>query len=432
MMPEERMAKFHTPSGLTCSFCHKSQREVDKIIAGPNVYICSECIRLCLDIIREAGPSRPVHWGQEGVPSPHDIKVYLDQYIIGQEDAKRRIAVAVYNHYKRLDANAHASEGDVEVQKSNVLLIGPTGTGKTLVAQTLARFLDVPFVVADATTLTEAGYVGEDVENIVAALHQASGQNLERTVKGIVYIDEIDKLARKSFTSSVSRDVSGEGVQQALLKILEGTVANVQSKQKQRGAQQEGVQIDTTNILFICGGSFEGLTRIIDQRLGRRSVGFLREEDEDLPQATAQSGTPEDLRLLKKTTSDDLNRFGMIPEFIGRLPVVAVMDPLTVDDMVHVLTEPRNALVKQYQKLFKFEKVKLHFTDEALIAIAERAITRRAGARGLRAVMEQVMLDVMFDVPSIEGVTEVTITADCVAGKGLAEFVKLPEVGGAG
>ncbi len=426
------MAKFHTPSGLTCSFCHKSQREVDKIIAGPNVYICSECIRLCLDIIREAGPSRPVHWGQEGVPSPHDIKVYLDQYIIGQEDAKRRIAVAVYNHYKRLDANAHASEGDVEVQKSNVLLIGPTGTGKTLVAQTLARFLDVPFVVADATTLTEAGYVGEDVENIVAALHQASGQNLERTVKGIVYIDEIDKLARKSFTSSVSRDVSGEGVQQALLKILEGTVANVQSKQKQRGAQQEGVQIDTTNILFICGGSFEGLTRIIDQRLGRRSVGFLREEDEDLPQATAQSGTPEDLRLLKKTTSDDLNRFGMIPEFIGRLPVVAVMDPLTVDDMVHVLTEPRNALVKQYQKLFKFEKVKLHFTDEALIAIAERAITRRAGARGLRAVMEQVMLDVMFDVPSIEGVTEVTITADCVAGKGLAEFVKLPEVGGAG
>jgi ATP-dependent Clp protease ATP-binding subunit ClpX len=426
---EEPMAKHHPSTGLTCSFCHKSQREVDKIIAGPNVYICSECIRLCLDIIHEAGPSRPVHWGQEGVPSPHDIKLYLDQYIIGQTDAKRRIAVAVYNHYKRLEANAHAAAGDVEVQKSNVLLIGPTGTGKTLVAQTLARFLDVPFVVADATTLTEAGYVGEDVENIVAALYQAAGQNVERTIKGIVYIDEIDKLARKSFTSSVSRDVSGEGVQQALLKILEGTTASIQIKQKQKGAQQESVQIDTTNILFICGGSFEGLTRIIDQRLGRRSVGFLRDaEDAALPPGT--SAAADDLHLLKRVTSDDLTRFGMIPEFIGRLPVVAVMDPLSVDDMVHVLTEPRNALMKQYQKLFKFEKVKLHFTDEALTAIAEKAITRRSGARGLRAVMESVMLDVMFDVPSIEGVTQVTITEEVVNGTGLAEFVTVPQVGG--
>jgi ATP-dependent Clp protease ATP-binding subunit ClpX len=425
------MAKYHPPSGLTCSFCHKSQREVEKIIAGPNVYICSECIRLCLDIIREAGPSRPVHWGQEGVPSPHDIKLYLDQYIVGQEDAKRRIAVAVYNHYKRLEANANVAEGDVEVQKSNVLLIGPTGTGKTLVAQTLARFLDVPFVIADATTLTEAGYVGEDVENIISALYQASNQNVERAIKGIVYVDEIDKLARKSFTSSVSRDVSGEGVQQALLKILEGTVANIQTKAKQRGPQQESVQIDTTNILFICGGSFEGLSRIIDQRLGRRSVGFLTDEGEEAGLPSARHAGPDDLRLLKKVTADDLTRFGMIPEFIGRLPVIAVMDPLGVDDLVHVLTEPRNALVKQYQKLFKFEKVKLTFTTDALKAIAEKATHRRSGARGLRAVMEKVMLDVMFEVPSVEGVTQVTITEDCVNGTGLPTYVAIPEVGGA-
>ncbi|HMV68546.1 MAG TPA: ATP-dependent Clp protease ATP-binding subunit ClpX, partial [Myxococcota bacterium] len=381
--------------------------------------------------IREAGPSRPVHWGQEGVPSPQDIKLYLDQYIVGQEEAKRRIAVAVYNHYKRLEANANVGDGDVEVQKSNVLLIGPTGTGKTLVAQTLARFLDVPFVVADATTLTEAGYVGEDVENIVAALYQNAAQNVERTIRGIVYVDEIDKLARKSFTSSVSRDVSGEGVQQALLKILEGTVANIQTKAKQRGPQQESVQIDTTNILFICGGSFEGLARIIDQRLGRRSVGFLKDDADDASAAGPRHAGPDDQRLLKKVTADDLTRFGMIPEFIGRLPVIAVMDPLGVDDLVHVLTEPRNALVKQYQKLFKFEKVKLSFTPEALAAIAEKATHRRAGARGLRAVMEKVMLEVMFDVPSIEGITQVTITEDCVNGSGEPVYVAVPEVGGA-
>ncbi len=419
------MGKYQSPGALTCSFCHKSQREVDKIIAGPNVYICSECIKLCLDIIRENAPPKPVAWGQEGTPAPADIKGFLDQYVIGQDEAKRRLAVAVYNHYKRLEANATKGESDVEVQKSNVLLIGPTGTGKTLLAQTLARFLDVPFVIADATTLTEAGYVGEDVENIVANLYQSAGQSVERTVRGIVYIDEIDKLARKGFTSSVSRDVSGEGVQQALLKIIEGTVANIQAKGKQRGPQQDTVQIDTSNILFICGGSFEGLAKLIESRLGKRKVGFHREEA-----PVHQAGTlAEDTALLKRASADDLVKFGLIPEFIGRLPVVAVMDPLGADDLVHVLTEPRNALVKQYQKLLRFEKVKLEFTDDALRAIAEKAVGRRSGARGLRAVMEKVMLDVMFDVPSVKGLQAVTITADVVAGQGTPVLTRMPEAG---
>jgi ATP-dependent Clp protease ATP-binding subunit ClpX len=421
------MGKYHNPGGLTCSFCHKSQREVDKIIAGPNVYICSECIRLCLDIIREKGPQKPVSWGQDGVPSPSEIKTYLDQYVVGQDHAKRRIAVAVYNHYKRLQANADAAEGDVEVQKSNVLLVGPTGTGKTLIAQTLARFLDVPFVIADATTLTEAGYVGEDVENIVNNLYQAANQNVERAVRGIIYVDEIDKLARKNFSSSVSRDVSGEGVQQALLKILEGTIANIQSKGKQRLPNQENIQLDTTNILFICGGSFEGLARIIERRMGKRSVGFSRQDDQETKPTT--SGAVEDTHLLQQVISTDLTQFGLIPEFIGRLPVLAVMSPLGVDDMVHVLTEPKNALVRQYQKLFKFEKVKLNFTEDALVAIAEKSITRRSGARGLRAVMEQTMLEVMFEVPSIEGLLEVTITGDVVRGEGEPIYTSVPEVG---
>ncbi len=424
------MGKYHTPGGLTCSFCHKSQREVDKIIAGPNVYICSECIRLCMDIIRENTPQKQVAWGGDGVPSPSDIKAYLDQYVVGQDEAKRRIAVAVYNHYKRLEANAKASDGDVEVQKSNVLLIGPTGTGKTLMAQTLARFLDVPFVIADATTLTEAGYVGEDVENIVNSLYQAANMSVDRTIRGIVYVDEIDKLARKNFTSSVSRDVSGEGVQQALLKILEGTVANIQTKGKQRLANQETVQIDTTNILFICGGSFEGLNRIVEQRMGKRSVGFERATPDETP-GSRRDDLPPDGSLLRKATGEDLTKFGLIPEFIGRLPVVAVMNMLSVDDMVHVLTEPKNALIKQYQKLFKFEKVRLKFTDDALVAIAEKAIGRKSGARGLRAVMESVMLEVMFEVPSVDGIEEVTITKDAVLGNGEPEFTSVPEVGGA-
>ncbi len=404
------MGKYSNPSGLSCSFCHKPQREVDKIVAGPNVYICSECIRLCLDIIRENSEQKPVAWGHSGVPAPAKIKAFLDQYVIGQDQAKRKISVAVYNHYKRIEANSNPDGSDVEVQKSNVLLIGPTGTGKTLVARTLSRLLDVPFVIADATTLTEAGYVGEDVENIVLNLYQASHNNLERTQRGIVYIDEIDKLTKKSSTSSVSRDVSGEGVQQALLKILEGTVANI--------------QVDTRNILFIVGGSFEGLERVIEQRMGHRSVGFHREQNvgEDIEAAKRRN-------LLNKVSTEDLEKFGLIPEFIGRLPVIAVMDPLSSDDLMHILQEPKNALIKQYQKLFKFEKVKLRFTEDALRAIAAKAQERKSGARGLRAIIESVMLEVMYEVPSVEGISEITITEEAVRGEGEPLFQTVKEIG---
>ena len=418
------MGKYSTPSGLSCSFCHKPQREVDKIVAGPNVYTCSECIRLCLDIIRENSHQKPVAWGHSGVPSPAKIKAYLDQYVIGQDLAKRKLAVAVYNHYKRLDANVNAVEGDVEVQKSNVLLVGPTGTGKTLLAQTLARFLDVPFVIADATTLTEAGYVGEDVENIILKLYQEANSNVERTLRGIIYVDEIDKLTKKSFTSSVSRDVSGEGVQQALLKILEGTVANIQIKGGKRVPNQEHVQIDTTSILFIVGGSFEGMEKIIAQRLGRRSVGFSRVDN-----AVIDTSTMQNTELFQHVKNEDLERFGLIPEFIGRLPVLAVMNPLETEDLVHILTEPKNALIKQYTKLFKYEKVKLRFTDAAIRAIAEKAHSRKSGARGLRAIIETVMLDVMYEVPSIEGVSEVVITEEVVAGTGDPMFTRAQEYG---
>lgn len=400
------MPKYSNPSGLACSFCHKPQREVDKIIAGPNVYICSECIKLCLDIIRENAQSKPISWGHQKVPPPSKIKAFLDQYVIGQHLAKRKLAVAVYNHYKRLEANqkveGQTEDNEVEVQKSNVLLIGPTGTGKTLIARTLARFLDVPFVIADATTLTEAGYVGEDVENIVLNLYQASGNNVDRTIKGIVYIDEIDKLAKKNFTSSVSRDVSGEGVQQALLKIIEGTMANIQVRGSKRLPNQEYLQIDTSNILFICGGSFEGLQQLIEERMGKRAVGFMAEEQ--------KNDIQRELEILQRVTPGDLDRFGLIPEFIGRLPVIAVMDDLGVDDLVQVLKEPKNSLVRQYEKLFKFEKVKLTFTDEALTAVAEKASTRKAGARGLRTILEKVMLDIMFDIPSEDNIREVVIT----------------------
>jgi ATP-dependent Clp protease ATP-binding subunit ClpX len=402
------MPKYNSPAGLSCSFCHKAQRDVEKIVAGPNVYICNECIRLCLDIIRENKGSSGINFAGGKLPSPSRIKSFLDQYVVGQDQAKRRLAVAVYNHYKRLEANTMkaAKPGDeVDVQKSNVLLLGPTGTGKTLLAQTLARLLDVPFVVADATTLTEAGYVGEDVENIILNLFHASGNSVEKTQRGIVYLDEIDKLARKSFSSAVSRDVSGEGVQQALLKILEGSNCNIQIKGNKRLPNQEFLQIDTKNILFICGGAFEGIERVITERMGRKTVGFTHDRGEEGAKVEA---------LMKHVQTEDLERFGLIPEFIGRVPVIACMNPLSVDDMVHVLTEPRNSLVKQYQKLFKFEKVKLTFSDAALRAIAEKATSRRAGARGLRTIIESVMLDIMFELPSQDNIKSVEITEDVV------------------
>lgn len=413
------MGKFDVSGGITCSFCHKNQREVDKIIAGPKVYICSECISLCNDIIKEDDNLRPVSWGQTRVPPPSKIKSYLDNYIVGQDATKRKVAVAVYNHYKRIEIRERGTQ-DVEIAKSNVLLLGPTGTGKTLIAQTLARFLDVPFVIADATSLTEAGYVGEDVENIVLNLYQAAKGNVERTCKGIVYIDEIDKIARKSYTSSVHRDVSGEGVQQALLKILEGTNANIQIRGNKKLPNQEHIQIDTTNILFFCGGSFESLERVVEQRIGKKAIGYSSE------------GRVKDTRpgaMFKYVTTDDLEKFGFIPEFIGRLPVVATLDGLMEEEMVEVLTRPRNSLIKQYQKLFKFENVKLTFTDEATRAIARLAITRGSGARGLRAIMEEVMLDVMYDLPSQTHLKECIVDEGVVLRKELPRFVMRSERG---
>jgi ATP-dependent Clp protease ATP-binding subunit ClpX len=355
-------------------------------------------------------------WGHAKIPPPAKIKEFLDQYVIGQDLAKRKIAVAVYNHYKRVEVNTgrKADTNDVELQKSNLLLIGGTGTGKTLMAQTLARFLDVPFVIADATTLTEAGYVGEDVENIVQALYQASNNNLERTQRGIVYVDEIDKLAKKNFTSSVSRDVSGEGVQQALLKLLEGTQANIQVRGSKRLPNQEYLQVDTTNILFIVGGSFEGLTKIVESRVGRRSVGFL---------AGGHQEKDPDRSSLHDVAIEDLEKFGLIPEFIGRLPVIAVMDALSADDMVRILEEPKNSLVKQYQKLFRFEKVKLSFSDDALRAVAERAVERKAGARSLRSILEAVMLEVMYEMPSQDNLEEVIVEEDVITDGAEPRFV---------
>ena len=417
-----KTTKKETPK---CSFCQKSQREVEKIIEGPKrVYICSDCVRLCLDIIHENAQNSTMHLGNNRkTPPPAQIKAFLDQYVIGQDSAKRKIAVAVYNHYKRLDihdGNLDIPESDVEVQKSNLLLIGPTGTGKTLLAQTLARYLNVPFAIADATALTEAGYVGEDVENIILKLHKAAKNNIEQTIRGIIYIDEIDKLTKRGSTASVSRDVSGEGVQQALLKIIEGTQATVQLKGKGRMPTQENVIIDTTNILFICGGSFEGLERIVETRLGRRSVGFLSDE-------VNRVENPKE--YLKSATSEDLEKFGLIPEFIGRIPIIAIMNPLTVNVLVQILTEPKNSLVKQYQKLFRLEQVELTFDDEALTAIAEKAVKRNAGARGLRTIIETIMLEIMYEMPSDPSLQEVIISKDTVVNGSEPELVHHMDLG---